>query len=260
MASLMRWASQCTSAGCRGPATSQGYYGDEAANRQLYTADGWMLTGDTATLDADGVLRVVGRKADFIIRGGKNISGPAVEEAAGSHPAVALAAAVPMPDPVFGERVCLYAELRAGASLTLEELVKHFENMFGPMTEEMICKGIAGHHCLMKMVDDCLGTLMDTVRELGLLDNTLIIYTSDHGTMLGGHNYLGKELPYNEATGVPFLVRWPGRIPAGSQLASPFGSPDIFPTLAGLAELPAPAGVDGRDLSGELLGEPGAPT
>ena len=113
--------------GCRGPATSQGYYGDEAANRQLYTADGWMLTGDTATLDADGVLRVVGRKADFIIRGGKNISGPAVEEAAGSHPAVALAAAVPMPDPVFGERVCLYAELRAGASLTLEELVKHFE-------------------------------------------------------------------------------------------------------------------------------------
>jgi acyl-CoA synthetase len=108
---------------CRGPATSRGYYRDEAANRKLFTADGWMLTGDVATLDADGVLRVVGRVADFIIRGGKNISAPAVEEAVSAHPAVALAAAVPMPDEVFGERVCVYAELRPGASLALAELV-----------------------------------------------------------------------------------------------------------------------------------------
>ena len=84
-----------------------------------------MLTGDVATLDADGVLRVVGRVADFIIRGGKNVSGPAVEEAVASHPAVALAAAVAMPDPVFGERVCAYVELRPETSLTLDELRAH---------------------------------------------------------------------------------------------------------------------------------------
>jgi acyl-CoA synthetase len=110
---------------CRGPLTSLGYYEDAAANAKLYTADGWMLTGDVATLDAGGVLRVVGRVADFIIRGGKNVSGPAVEEAVATHPAVALAAAVAMPDPVFGERVCVYAELRPGASLTLDELREH---------------------------------------------------------------------------------------------------------------------------------------
>jgi acyl-CoA synthetase len=84
-----------------------------------------MLTGDLATLDSDGVLSVVGRSGDFIIRGGKNISGPAVEEAVASHPAVALAAAVAMPDPTFGERVCVYAVLRAGQSLTLETLTRH---------------------------------------------------------------------------------------------------------------------------------------
>ncbi|MCH2169825.1 acyl--CoA ligase [Myxococcota bacterium] len=111
--------------GCRGPATSHGYYGDEEANRKLYTPDGWMLTGDIATLDTDGYLRVIGRVADFIIRGGKNISGPAVEECVMTHPAVGLAAAVAMPDPVFGERVCVYAELRASTSLTLDDLIAH---------------------------------------------------------------------------------------------------------------------------------------
>jgi acyl-CoA synthetase len=110
---------------CRGPLTCRGYYDDAAANAKLYTRDGWMLTGDVARLDADGYLSVVGRTADFIIRGGKNVSGPAVEEAVASHPAVALAAAVAWPDPVYGERVCAYVELRPGASLTLAELTAH---------------------------------------------------------------------------------------------------------------------------------------
>jgi acyl-CoA synthetase len=110
---------------CRGPVTSLGYYEDAAANAKLLTPDGWMLTGDIATIDGEGVLRVVGRVADFIIRGGKNISGPAVEEAVATHPAVALAAAVAMPDPVFGERACVYVELRPGASLTLDALREH---------------------------------------------------------------------------------------------------------------------------------------
>jgi acyl-CoA synthetase len=111
--------------GCKGALCSAGYYGDPAANAELFTADGWMLTGDVVEIDAEGVLRVVGRKADFIIRGGKNVSAPAVEEAVGTHPAVALAAAVAMPDPVFGERVCVYAELKPERRLTLDELVAH---------------------------------------------------------------------------------------------------------------------------------------
>ena len=112
---------------CRGALTCRGYYDDGAANAKLYTREGWMLTGDIARLDADGTLSVVGRTADFIIRGGKNISGPAVEDAVASHSAVALAAAVAWPDAVYGERVCCYVELRAGASLTLEQLTKHLE-------------------------------------------------------------------------------------------------------------------------------------
>ena len=74
----------------KGPALCLGYYDDPAANAQLYTADGWMLMGDLATIDADGYLTVVGRTSDIIIRGGKNISAAQVEDEVSSHPAVAL--------------------------------------------------------------------------------------------------------------------------------------------------------------------------
>ncbi len=83
-----------------------------------------MRIGDLCTIDADGYLRVVGRTSDIIIRGGKNISAPAVEAEVAEHPAIAVAAAVAMPDEVFGERVCLYAELRPDAALELADVVQ----------------------------------------------------------------------------------------------------------------------------------------
>ena len=99
-------------AACRGRVTCLGYYDDDAANERLYSPDGWMLTGDYCTIDTDGYLTVSGRASDFIIRGGKNISAAQVEDEVATHPSVALAAAVAMPDTVFGERVCVYVEQR----------------------------------------------------------------------------------------------------------------------------------------------------
>ena len=110
---------------CKGPLLSRGYWNDDAANAELVTPDGWMRTGDVATLDADGFLTIVGRAGDFIIRGGKNISAPAVEQSAATHPSVQLAAAVAMPDAVFGEKVCVYAELAPNCELSLAELLDH---------------------------------------------------------------------------------------------------------------------------------------
>jgi acyl-CoA synthetase len=110
--------------GSRGPATCLGYYDDPPANAELFTADGFVLHADIATIDDKGYLTVVGRKSEIIIRGGKNISAAVVEDAVSAHPSVALAAAVPYPDALFGEKVCVYVELRAGASLALEDLVE----------------------------------------------------------------------------------------------------------------------------------------
>ncbi|WP_208103597.1 class I adenylate-forming enzyme family protein [Mycolicibacterium sp. CBMA 226] len=106
---------------CRGPATSLGYLGGTDHDK-LFTTDGWMRMGDICEIDADGYLRVTGRTSDFIVRGGKNISAAQVEDAVMTHPAVGLAAAVAMPDAVFGEKVCVYAELIGAATLDLDEL------------------------------------------------------------------------------------------------------------------------------------------
>jgi acyl-CoA synthetase len=110
---------------CKGPALSLGYYDDAEANAKLYVDGGWMLMGDVVEIDADGWLTVVGRTSDFIIRGGKNISAPAVEDEVATHPAVSMVAVVPAPDPVFGERVAAYVELHPGHTLTLEDLKAH---------------------------------------------------------------------------------------------------------------------------------------
>ena len=112
---------------CKGPATCLGYLDDDDANERLFTPDGWMRIGDLCEIDADGYLRVVGRTSDIIIRGGKNLSAPAIEAAVADHPSIAVAAVVPMPDEVFGERVCLYAELRTGTSLDLDAVVHHLD-------------------------------------------------------------------------------------------------------------------------------------
>lgn len=106
----------------RGPTGCLGYYRDPEANAELLNDDGWMLSGDLAEIGDDGFLRLTGRASDLIIRGGKNISAVAVEAEAAVHPAIALAAAIPAPDPVFGERVCLCVQLLPGESLTLEDL------------------------------------------------------------------------------------------------------------------------------------------
>ena len=109
---------------CRGPALSLGYLGGTDHDK-LYTADGWMRMGDICEVDSQGYLRLTGRTSDFIIRGGKNISAVEVEEVVATHPAVAVVAAVAMPDPLFGERVCVFAELKDGAALDLPTLVAH---------------------------------------------------------------------------------------------------------------------------------------
>lgn len=109
---------------CRGPALSLGYLGGTDHDK-LFTEDGWMRMGDICELDSEGYLTLTGRTSDFILRAGKNISAVQVEEAVATHPAVAVAAAVAMPDPTFGERVCVFVELTGDGRLDLPTLVEH---------------------------------------------------------------------------------------------------------------------------------------
>lgn len=111
-------------AACRGPVTCLGYFDDPEANAALMTNDGWMKTGDLCTIE-DGVLRVAGRASDFIIRGGKNLSAAVIEQEVATMAGVRLAAAVARPDPIYGERVCVFCATDAATTFTLDELRAH---------------------------------------------------------------------------------------------------------------------------------------
>jgi 2,3-dihydroxybenzoate-AMP ligase len=106
----------------RGPYTLRGYYRAEEQNARAFTPDGWYRSGDIVRRRADGNLVVEGRDKDMINRGGEKISAEDVENLAYRIPEISHAAAVAMPDPVLGERVCLYAVVKPGEPVTLERV------------------------------------------------------------------------------------------------------------------------------------------
>jgi acyl-CoA synthetase (AMP-forming)/AMP-acid ligase II len=108
----------------RGPEMFAGYTGVPA--EETFTADGWFPTGDIGELSAEGLLSVVDRKKNIIIRGGENLSATEIEEIIETHPHVRDAAVVGVADDRYGERVCAFLVMREGHDLTLDELREHF--------------------------------------------------------------------------------------------------------------------------------------
>lgn len=106
----------------RGPYTPRGYYRAPEQNARAFTPDGWYRSGDIVRRRPDGNLVVEGRDKDMINRGGEKISAEEVENLVYQLPQVAAAAAVAMPDAQLGERVCLYAVLKPGTMLTVDEI------------------------------------------------------------------------------------------------------------------------------------------
>jgi len=90
----------------------KGYYNNPEATRAAITSDGWLLTGDEASIDADGLVRITGRIKDLIIRGGENISPKEIEDCLREHPAVADAYVYGLPDTFFGEIVAAAVRLK----------------------------------------------------------------------------------------------------------------------------------------------------
>ena len=107
---------------CRGPYTLRGYYKLPDHNARTFTEDGFFLTGDLMRRHSNGRYVVEGRKKDLINRGGEKISAEEVENMLLGHPGVRNVACVPMPDPVLGERSCVYVIAAPGPKPTLADL------------------------------------------------------------------------------------------------------------------------------------------
>jgi fatty-acyl-CoA synthase len=110
-----------------GPWVASGYYRDDSP--ASFTADGWLRTGDLATIDQHGYVRLVDRLKDLIKSGGEWISSVELESAIGSHPAVLEVAVIGRPDPRWVERPAAYVVRRPGTTVTAEELLAHITPM-----------------------------------------------------------------------------------------------------------------------------------
>ena len=106
-------------------------------------------------------------------------------------------------------------------------------------------------------MDDAMGRVLAALRELDLEKDTVVIYTSDHGEMLGDHGLWNKFQFYEGSCGVPLIVRAPGVTPPGKRCAALVSLVDVLPTLAELCNVPAPP-LDGRSLAAQLQ-NPDAP-
>jgi len=106
----------------RGYSVMTGYWNDEAKTREAIDPDGWMHTGDLATMDADGYVNIVGRLKDMVIRGGENVYPREIEEFLYRHPKVRDVQVVGVPDARYGEELCACIVLREGQQASVEEI------------------------------------------------------------------------------------------------------------------------------------------
>ncbi len=108
---------------------------------------------------------------------------------------------------------------------------------------------IAEYYGMVTAIDDQVGRLMAKLDELGLRENTIVLYSSDHGDMLGSQGERLKRKPWEESIRVPGFIRWPGKIKPGTASEAFFTHVDFAPTLLGMAGVPVPKAMQGKDLS-----------
>ncbi len=116
-------------------------------------------------------------------------------------------------------------------------------------------KELSGYYAHCTAIDECVGDLRRVLQELGLAENTLVVFNSDHGDMLGSQGSAKKQQPYDESNHIPLLFHWPqGFGKRARSLDAPINSEDLMPTLLGLCGVPIPKTVEGLDFSGYMRG------
>lgn len=147
-----------------------------------------------------------------------------------------------------------------------ETAPERFKKMYDPATlklrpnvpeafQAQARKDLAGYYAHCSALDELMGRLLDTLRDTGLAQDTILMFTADHGDMLGSQGLQRKQKPYDESIRIPLLVRWPAGLGTqGKKLEAMFNSEDIMPTLLGLAGVDIPRTAEGLNYSAYLRG------
>jgi arylsulfatase A-like enzyme len=115
-------------------------------------------------------------------------------------------------------------------------------------------KEVAAYYAAMTSVDEQVGRLLKALDDSGRSEDTIVVFTSDHGDMLGSHGQRLKRKPWEESIRVPGILRYPAKVKPGRVSDTLLTHVDIAPTLLALCGLPVPNDMQGADLSGVLLG------
>jgi arylsulfatase A-like enzyme len=123
-----------------------------------------------------------------------------------------------------------------------------------PRTPEIVRQHLADYYASIAFLDAQVGRILDALRASGQYDNTLIVYSSDHGLAVGSHGLFGKQNLYDHSMHAPLIFAGPD-VPSGQRSDALCYLLDIFPTLGDLAKVPAPAGSEGKSLARVLAGK-----
>lgn len=129
-------------------------------------------------------------------------------------------------------------------------------SMFGidDVNESQVRRARAAYYALITYLDDKIGRLLDALEETGQADNTVVVYTADHGEMLGEHGLWRKSTFYEHSARVPLIVRWPGVIPPGGRVPEAVSLIDLTATLIDLAGAEPTRPIEGSSLLGLMSG------
>ena len=124
-----------------------------------------------------------------------------------------------------------------------------------PRTAEDVRQELACYYAVISHLDQQVGRIVTALEVAGKRDNTIVVFTSDHGLAIGSHGLVGKQNMYEHTINVPLIIAGPG-VPAGRQRSAQCYLRDLFPTFCELASIEAPE-MDGRSLAPVLRGEKG---
>ena len=122
-------------------------------------------------------------------------------------------------------------------------------------SDDGIRRNMQGYYAATHGLDACMGRIMKTLEEAGIADDTILVFSSDHGDMLGSHRMSHKQEPFEESISIPFIMRYPRRVPKGKKTDALLSPMDIMPTLLSLAGAPIPGSVEGISLADAALGK-----
>ena len=207
------------------------------------------VTGEKVTVPGYQPTRMTDEAIDFL-KGQKNAKKPWL-----------LVVSWNPPHPPYNpppEEMNLYkpADLKLRPNVRLSTPADKLTNPYPELASlDTLHKAEQGYYGGITAIDQEFARLLKTLDDNGMTDNTIVVYTSDHGDMMGSHGHMEKQMPHEEACRVPFLVRMPDKKGSGRTSDVLFASIDIYPTVCGLAGVPIPKHCSGRDYSPLMRGD-----